>query len=467
MLVANAPLKFLAPWASQNTNIFELPQTTADPTRASQALGFPPETMLPPESGGVPPQGIDFNAGLYQVARITWWLMYGGPFAYDATFATNAAISGYPQGAEVASSDYAGQWLSTADNNQVNPDTVGTNWVPGYTYGRTAVALTNANVTLSPLQAAKKILVFTGTLTGNVVVTLPAWIYEWDVVNNTSGAFTLTLTTASGSGAVMPQGGASRIRGDGTNINFDAVNVPPGATPNQAAQLQQVQPHIVTLSGSGNWTCPAGVTVGWLSGCAGGGGGGASGSNNTANAAASGGGGGGAGQPVIRQSVTLVPGTVYAYVVGAAGLGGAAPAQGSASTSANNGTAGGNTTFGTLLTLTGGAGGTAGAAGAASGTAVPGGGGGTGYPVGGTASDGAPAPTLSTIPAWPGVSGAGASSPFGGGGTPTRSGNGASNHGFAAYGFGAGGSGGGAPYLSGSPGAVGGAGAPGTLILEY
>jgi hypothetical protein len=197
--------------------------------------------MLPPESGGVPPQGIDFNAGLYQVARITWWLMYGGPFVYDATFATNSAISGYAQGAEVSSTDYLGKWRSTVDNNQVAPDTTGTGWIPSAAYGSTTTPLTNANVTLTPLQASKKTLIFTGTLTGNVVVTLPAWIYDWTVLNNCSGAFTLTVTTSGGSGAVVPQGGATRLRGDGTNINYDPLNTPTATRSTEAATIGQVQ----------------------------------------------------------------------------------------------------------------------------------------------------------------------------------------------------------------------------------
>ena len=249
MQVANAPLKWLYPWAQLSSSIFELPPTTtAGDGRACQSIGFPPETMLPPESGGVPPQGIDFNAGLYQVARITWWLMYGGPFVYDATFATNSAISGYAQGAEVSSTDYLGKWRSTVDNNQVPPDTTGTGWIPSAAYGSTTIALTNANVTLTPLQASKKTLIFTGTLTGNVVVTLPAWIYDWTVLNNCSGAFTLTLTTSGGSGAVVPQGGAVKLRGDGTNINFDAVNTPSATTANQAATISQVQADAATYA---------------------------------------------------------------------------------------------------------------------------------------------------------------------------------------------------------------------------
>ena len=83
-------------------------------------------------------------------------------------------------------------------------------------------------------------------------------------------------------------------------------------------------------SGSGTWTCPAGVTKIRLRliGAGGGGGGGSTGF---------GGGGGGAGACIDRW-ITVVPGTGYSYAVGAAGTGGAAGA---------NGVDGADTTFST------------------------------------------------------------------------------------------------------------------------
>jgi hypothetical protein len=236
---SSAPLKWLYPWASQSTTIFELPATSSDPTRASQTLGFPPNTMLPPGSGGVPPQGIDFNAGLYQVSRIAWWLMYGGQFTFDSTFATNAAISGYPNGAVIKSSDLLGGWQSIADNNQNNPDVTGTNWVPAYAYGATVLSLSSSAVTLTPLQASKPILSLTGTLTANIVITVPSWVFQWRVANYTSGAYTVTITTSGGSGYVAPQGFTSFLRCDGTNVYGDLTvsALPSGVTAPEAAQF--------------------------------------------------------------------------------------------------------------------------------------------------------------------------------------------------------------------------------------
>jgi hypothetical protein len=79
-------------------------------------------------------------------------------------------------------------------------------------------------VTLTSANASNAILVFTGTLTGNITVSVPSGSSgEWIVFNNTSGAFTLTFITASGSGVLLSQGFKNHCYTDGTNM-FYAVN---------------------------------------------------------------------------------------------------------------------------------------------------------------------------------------------------------------------------------------------------
>ena len=124
MQVSSTPLKWTIPFAQGDGARVEIPTTTADPTRFSLTLGSPPLTGQPPETGGVPPQLEDFNGAMNQIARIAWWKMGGGAFPYDATFATDPNVNGYPQGANVAATDYSGTWLSLVDNNTANPDTV-------------------------------------------------------------------------------------------------------------------------------------------------------------------------------------------------------------------------------------------------------------------------------------------------------------------------------------------------------
>jgi hypothetical protein len=96
----------------------------------------------------------------------------------------------------------------------------------------------------------------------------------------------------------------------------------------------------IVINSSQNWTAPvnlAGNTV-WITGCAGGGSG----------AAGSGGGTGGYGGAYCEKSPVIVaPSSTNLVTIGAGGAG----------VTNNNGNAGGNTSFGSLLTLRGGSGG--------------------------------------------------------------------------------------------------------------
>ncbi|KAF1004367.1 MAG: hypothetical protein GAK28_04074 [Luteibacter sp.] len=220
------------------------------------------------------------------------------------------------------------------------------------------------------------------------------------------------------------------------------------------------------FTSSGSFTVPAGITTIYVSAVAGGGGGGGGGGNNIGGASASGGGGGGAGQSIIRQAFTVTPGQVIPITIGTAGSGGAGGAQ-SNSPAPVAGTAGGQTIIGSLITLTGGSGGGAGFPGASTGTAIPGADGGAGYPAGCASTDGTNTGLTSGV-GWCGASGAGASSPFGGGGPSVRTAdtNPRTNP-STAYGYGSGGGGGGAVYRNGGGGSAGRNGAPGVAIIEW
>jgi hypothetical protein len=92
------------------------------------------------------------------------------------------------------------------------------------------VSLTNVDVALSQSQAQNQRILFTGTLSGNVTVTIPlafgsstvAMGGVWIIDNQTTGAFNITVkTVASGStGIVVTQGKTSTIVSDGTNVKF-------------------------------------------------------------------------------------------------------------------------------------------------------------------------------------------------------------------------------------------------------
>lgn len=186
--------------------------------RASLADGFPPLTFTPIASGGVPPFGSDMNGILKEITSIQQWQEAGGFFPFDASFA--ATIGGYPAGAIIQSSNHTGLWLSTIENNSNNPDTGGAGWSSLAFEGTQSLSVTSADVTVTQLQSAYPILIISGALTGNRSLILPATIGEWIIQNNTTGAYTLTAKTPSGTGVTLTQGQSTYIYGDGTNIYF-------------------------------------------------------------------------------------------------------------------------------------------------------------------------------------------------------------------------------------------------------
>lgn len=83
-----------------------------------------------------------------------------------------------------------------------------------------AVSLTNVNVTLSGAQYKYGNIQFTGTLTGNVIITFPAVAGWWSVENATTGAFYIQLTCGGGSRVCAPPQETVDIITDGTNIKY-------------------------------------------------------------------------------------------------------------------------------------------------------------------------------------------------------------------------------------------------------
>ena len=113
--------------------------------------------------------------------------------------------------------------------------------IDGFIGGVVSIALTNAPVTLSaptgsvtpgagPYQSQNRILKFTGTLSGNVAVTLPM-PGEYTVQNLTTGNFVVTFV-AVGAGNVVatPQGSVMKIWNDGTDVWLIKNQIPGALT---------------------------------------------------------------------------------------------------------------------------------------------------------------------------------------------------------------------------------------------
>jgi microcystin-dependent protein len=119
----------------------------------------------------------------------------------------------------------AGTWGSAS----INPDMVA---IDGLIGGSVTVGLTNANVTLTapagkaiaaaagPVQSQNKAVVFTGTLTGNVTITLPL-PGHYVIDNQTLGAFVITVRGVTATRVIgLPPGFCGTIFNDGANVKF-------------------------------------------------------------------------------------------------------------------------------------------------------------------------------------------------------------------------------------------------------
>jgi hypothetical protein len=75
-----------------------------------------------------------------------------------------------------------------------------------------------ANVTLNSNVYEADVLELTGAITANIQVIVPLSAHQWTVFNNTTGAFTVTVIGATGTGIVVGQAKRAILYADGTNV---------------------------------------------------------------------------------------------------------------------------------------------------------------------------------------------------------------------------------------------------------
>jgi hypothetical protein len=88
---------------------------------------------------------------------------------------------------------------------------------PSYIVNGVSLTIDSADVTLNAEQARCRFITLTGTLTGNRNLIVPN-SGEWVVINNTSGAYNVTVKTSAGTGDTVDQGSAGVFVADGTNV---------------------------------------------------------------------------------------------------------------------------------------------------------------------------------------------------------------------------------------------------------
>ena len=103
-----------------------------------------------------------------------------------------------------------------------------------YAYGRSnqfaftqlTKTITGGTVTLTAAEGSNVIQEYSGTLTSNCTVILPSTVQLYSLQNGTSGAYTVTFKTSSGSGTTLTvnQGSTAFAICDGTNVYSTITN---------------------------------------------------------------------------------------------------------------------------------------------------------------------------------------------------------------------------------------------------
>ena len=121
------PGKIITPWAESGLKNEIPPASNNTSGRAGFDQGFPPVTMTPPEVGGLPPQGQDFNGIFYQITEIIRYIQAGGQPFFSA--ALSSVIGGYPKGCVILGADAVTLWQNQVDSNTNDPNSTPTGWV--------------------------------------------------------------------------------------------------------------------------------------------------------------------------------------------------------------------------------------------------------------------------------------------------------------------------------------------------
>jgi hypothetical protein len=230
MQKSNAPTKLTVAFASGTGAgpVNTVPLTPgAIPGTASYQTGFTSVNMEPIASGGVPPFGADFN-GLFKDATLArMWQEAGYTYSFDAAFAGDANIGGYPAGSVLLMGTGKGLWINQTDNNSQNPDAAGAaGWIGLPAAGTYTINTTGGTTTPDPSTLGVTTLLVAGALTSNATIVLPLIAgSRWIIANNTTGSFTLTVQGATGAGVSITQGSALTVFTDGTSYYAASANI--------------------------------------------------------------------------------------------------------------------------------------------------------------------------------------------------------------------------------------------------
>lgn len=148
----------------------------------------------------------------------------GGDWFAAINNAGTGALTITPSGSDAIDGSASSLVISPGDSVILVSDgadyyTASKSLAPVNTFTFTSISVAGTgDFTLSSIQLGFSLYEFTGTLTGNRNIIVPASVAPYRVINSTSGAFTLTVKTALGTGVLVPQGEAKFLACDGSDV---------------------------------------------------------------------------------------------------------------------------------------------------------------------------------------------------------------------------------------------------------
>ena len=96
--------------------------------------------------------------------------------------------------------------------------TVGLGKSTQFAFTQLSKAVSTGSYTLTASEASNVIQKYTGALAGNVTIVVPSTVQVYYILNETSGAYTLTISTGSGATAVLTAGSQATLVCDSVNL---------------------------------------------------------------------------------------------------------------------------------------------------------------------------------------------------------------------------------------------------------
>jgi hypothetical protein len=107
--------------------------------------------------------------------------------------------------------------------------TVGLGKSTQFAFTQLSKAVTTGTYTLTASEASNVIQKYTGALSGNVTIIVPSTVQVYYIVNATTGAYTVTISTGSGSSAILTAGTQATLVCDSVNL-FNANTILAGSS---------------------------------------------------------------------------------------------------------------------------------------------------------------------------------------------------------------------------------------------